>query len=219
MAMEGASDHLPPVLAEVRPIAQGQLVSKGTTVARQGDPAAGLYVVRQGLLRYYRVTRDGLIRTLGYAGPADVFGLVEMVTGRRFAFNVRSEGNSELEFFPRTKLMPLIFQRPRLSVSLLVLLGEYTAGLIREVGEGMERIPPQHRLLEALKEMAELYGRPSPEGVVIEGLTVQDLADRTGLSRQWASRHLKGLVERGLVQHSRSRFIVSPQALRLNGQH
>jgi CRP/FNR family transcriptional regulator len=208
-----ATPRPPAVLDEIAAAADTLLVSPDVVVVRQGEAATGMYVVRRGRLRLSRLTRDGQVRTLGFPGPAYVFGLVELVSGRPFTLDVRTESETSLDFYPRSKLMPLIFATPRVAVGLLVLLGEHTADLMQEMTEGLERVPPERRLTDALAEMAQLRGHSTSAGLVIEGLTVQELAERVGCSRQWATRQLKKLVDQRLIRHSRSRFVVSSQLL------
>jgi hypothetical protein len=75
--------------------------------------------------------------------------------------------------------------------------------------------PLRNRLIHLLVELADRYGRPTPEGLLIDvRLSHQDLAGIVGSSRESVTLGLGELVAEGLLRRRGRRLVVvDPKAL------
>jgi CRP/FNR family transcriptional regulator, cyclic AMP receptor protein len=164
----------------------------GTTVVRQGEACAGLWVVESGALRASVLGADGRELTLDLLGPRDCVGEPDAAPA---PCTVRALKPSRLRPVTPSAAAPLLATRARRTVRL--------AGDLAwlDVPDRVER---------RLRDLAARFGRPVPGGVLVPiRLTQEDLAALAGTTRESANRALRGLVERGRIDvERRGRYIV-----------
>ncbi len=66
----------------------------------------------------------------------------------------------------------------------------------------------RERLAEVLIELAGRHGVRSPDGVLLEGLTHEELAALAGTAREVITRALRRFSEEGLVSTGRERVLI-----------
>jgi CRP-like cAMP-binding protein len=184
-----------------------------TTLFREGETAAGLFVVRSGLVRLLHFGADGKTAVVRMATPGTLLGLVASVTGEPYLFTAEAAEESRVELLPRRVFVRLLLEQPAFAVELLVRVSQDLADSQQRLCEATENSLPE-RLLRRLRELAAACGVPTPEGVLLDlRLTVQDLADSVGCSRQWASRLVGELESSGMIRRRGRRFVLSTAAL------
>jgi len=177
---------------------QTQFYSKDASIFRQEEPARGVFLVHQGWVKLYHLRPSGRSAIVNLVGRSGLVGLPEVVAGSLYQLNAVALEKCVLEFFPRHTFVAFLLQHPQVAVELLIRASEEIGRLTAILCESTERLSPSKRLLHALEELWN-HEEGGPSGEAPFHLTVQDLADRIGCSRQWTSKLLKELAEKGLI--------------------
>lgn len=102
-----AISELAPALEQMGNIVVSQ---RGTILFQQGQPASGVYVVRQGKLRLSRLCSDGHRRSRT-VGPGHVIGLLATVSDQPYLKTAEALEDCELASVERSRLMGLLDRR------------------------------------------------------------------------------------------------------------
>ena len=179
-----------PLLWEFLRLAENRLYSPGLEVVRQGEEAHGIFNLRSGAVR------------LLHLEPMP------------YPFTAETVLESTVEYVPRRRFVPFLLDHPRVAVELLIWLSQEFEDLQQSLYEIAARPQLGIRLLEHLRELGRVCGRPTAEGLELERrFTVQDLADGLGCSRQWVSKLLGDLEHQGLIRRRERRIVLTGAAL------
>jgi CRP/FNR family transcriptional regulator len=181
-------------------LAQVRVYSADVIFIHQGDEDAGVFVVRSGLVKLFYNTPGGKIITAGVYGPGTIIGLKEVLLESAYELNAVALKQTEVEYIQRPDFTVILQNNPRLAIALLTKLSleaqETAAQLLAVSGA----LPLAARLMHKLEQLASICSHPTSGGIKIDlPLTVQELADMLGCSRQWASKLLKDLEEVGMI--------------------
>lgn len=192
--------------------------SRGVTIFRQGEEADGLFIIRSGSVKLYNLTPAGKTTILGIAGPGAVLGLTEIITGSQYEVSADVLERSELEHVARGKFTPFLRAHPMVSVWLLKAVCYELQKSLAELCRTTSRIAVRERLLHTLVDLSVTCGQTTADGIKLKlSVTIQDLADRVGCSRQWTSRILSEMEKQGLINRKAGWITVTPLALNESG--
>jgi len=182
---------------------------------RQGERPSGLFIVRSGVVRLHHDDPDGHSLVLGLVGPAGLLGLSEVVTGGPSMVTVRTLQHTRAEVVPRSELVRFLMEFPETTIPLLVKSSEEMQRLREELLAALHSRPLPERLLNRLRTLADACGVPTEQGDVLIDLplTVSDVGESVGCSRQWASRLLGEAEEEGLIERRDGRIVLTASAL------
>lgn len=197
-----------------RALARIHHYGRGMTVVRQGERAGGVFIIRSGLVRMFCATRSGRMRTVRMATASGILGLMESISGATHGLSVKTLAPTELEYIARARLVGFLLEHPQLAVELLKHISKEFKQLQSELCATTDDMRLSERLLNRCKELAGTHGEPVAEGVLLKlPLTVQDLADNLGCSRQWASKLLADIENEGLIKRRGRCIVVTHTAL------
>lgn len=181
--------------------AQFRIYGRGVSVFRQGDDPLGLFLMCTGWMKLVYLAPHGKAATVALAGPGTLVGLREVLTNDPYDVSAEVIETTELAYLRRVEFLRLVEQQPQVSLAMLVAVSRVNGGLLAELCENVAKLPSMDRLLHVLQNLARRAGRAGRQGTTISlPLTVQDLADRIGCSRQWTSRLLASLEDQGLIR-------------------
>ena len=185
----------------------GVRLSEGTTVFRQGDPGASMYVIRAGKVRVLKESH-GRQRVVTTLGPGDFFGEMAVVTGQPRSATAEVVEEAELLKVPADKLQEMIAGT-----------GEIAIRLIRHLAERLEQA---NRFIDLLLEdditarvILELQDViQGSKSSVAPDLTDEDLALKLGVDKTDVRVALRRLTRVGALEVS-SGFVLIKDAVRL----
>ena len=183
---------------------------KGEPVFHCGDPAAGLFTVRSGLVRLVHLTEEGREVTVRLAGPGDVLEPHVLGQHARHSADARCVTEAALDYTPQGVLLRGSDRR-----SLLDLL----ARLERQLASAETRVtlmtcPTETRVLWLFGWLAPRFGvarRDGPGTGWTElglHLTHEDVAALVNATRVTVTCAFAQLREAGVLQGSRGRYLV-----------
>ena len=168
----------------------------GAVPVRQGEATGGPWVVESGALRESIVTPEGRELTVRILGPGDVVGEPD---GSPPTTTVRTIRPTSLRVVSAAGASALLAERARHATLLAADLAWSNVS---------------HRLERRLGELADRFGCPTDDGVLILlPLTHDDLASLTGATRESVTRTLATLSKRGRIRVAgRGRFVVRTES-------
>lgn len=201
------------VLERLKAIQQRCTQGMGTTLYRQGDPARGVFVIRRGWVKLFHSSPEGNTVTIGLGGPGAILGLTAVLDHNHHTVTAQAVEESHFEFLPKDPFLALLDGHPEVAAILLTQVSRERRQLLVELCEIAERVPAIDRLLHTLRNLAAACGSDREAGTRIGlPLTVQDLADRIGCSRQWTSKLLGELEKKQLIRRQGAFVLLRPQA-------
>ena len=164
----------------------------------EGEPCQGLYIVREGSVKIYKLSPEGREQILSYIKPGDTFNEVAVFDGGPNPANVAAAETTSLWIVPRAAIVELIQRNPQVALAVIQNLGARLRHLVGLV-EDLSLRQVSARLAKLLLETATSGER---------ALTQQEMAARLGTVREMIGRSLKLLEARGLIELERGKIVI-----------
>jgi CRP/FNR family transcriptional regulator len=171
---------------------------KDKVVFLEGEPCQGLYIVREGSVKIFKLSAEGREQILSYVRPGDSFNEVAVFDGGPNPANVTAAEATILWIVPRSEIVDLIKKNPQVALAIIQNLGARLRHLVGLV-EDLSLRQVTARLAKLLLEMATAGEH---------ALTQQEMAARLGTVREMIGRSLRQLESRGLVKTERGRIVI-----------
>ncbi len=173
---------------------------KGEYLYRQGTFDTEFFFILRGRIQIFTGREDGTEFVLEVMGQWAICGEGAAFDGQpRFSSAVAQE-ETEVIVFDASDIGKAFQLIPDFALALL----KITSMKQRVLGiraQYLASANPESRISELLRRLAELYGRPQDEGVLIDiSLTHDQIAAMTGTSRVTITRILKKLREENVIQ-------------------
>lgn len=172
---------------------------KDEIIVRPGEDPGFLYMITNGFVSSYTITKYGETNVLIINKPGDVFPLSAAV-GHRLPTTYR-EARSEVVAVKvsRTEFLKATEADHGLKEAVMSELVELT-NMYEERIKELEFRSARERIMARLYMLAERYGKQTSEGVALElPHTHQDFADALNMSRETASRELEYLTRHHIL--------------------
>ena len=170
-------------------------------VFHEGTPAAGLYVVCQGIVKLYRSDRFGRDFIIDVATPGAILGELSLDDDETYSSSAEALTEAQLAFLPRERLVHFIERHPDVAVRLIATLSKALAGARRKAGElALKRADA--RLADLLLRLAEESRRAGPTTGPTRVRLVysrRELAEMIGVSTETAIRLLAKLKRNRMI--------------------
>lgn len=184
----------PQELAELAAICQVKRLSRGETLFFQGDPAHGLYLLLEGLIRIYKASPDGKEFTLHQIRPGEMFAEAAIFRGDGYPANSAALKDSTVALLPKEPFLALLMRSPQVTVKMMGGLSSF----LREFNRTIENLSLKDvpaRLASFLLAEYEKTGRTT----IHLATTKAELANQLGTVGETLSRNLRKCREHGLI--------------------
>lgn len=171
---------------------------KDKIVFLEGEPCEGLYIVRAGSVKIYKLSPEGREQILSYIKPGDSFNEVAVFDGGPNPANVVAAEATTLWIVPRPAIVDLIEKHPAVALAVIQNLGarlRHLVGLVEDLS-----------LRQVNARLAKLLLETATSGE--HALTQQEMAARLGTVREMIGRSLRQLETRGLIKTERGRIVI-----------
>lgn len=201
-------------LARLEGVSRQKAFPKGTSVYLPSDAAQGVLLVADGRIRLSSLTPDGKQAILAFVEPGELFGELALLDAGTREEYAEAVVNSTVILLPGDVLQDLLLESPAFSLGITRLIGLRRRRVERRLKSLLFR-STRERLGSLLLELVEQYGRPVPEGILIDlKLSHQDLASIIGATRESVTLLLGEMHAEGQVQAGRQRVVVrSPERM------
>lgn len=185
-----------------------QRFSPREAIVVAGEACKGLYFIRSGTVRVYRMGPDGREQALRLASKGDTFGEVPVFDGGTMPAHVEAIKECVVLLVPLRVLQNVVRRHPEVSIALLELFSRRIRMFV-ELVEQLSLQTVEARLARYLFQLARIEGvEQDGEIVVSRDLTVQDLSTLLGSVREVVARQLHALQEDGVIRVERKRIAI-----------
>ncbi|WP_347488524.1 Crp/Fnr family transcriptional regulator [Desulfoscipio sp. XC116] len=189
-------------------LAGKKVYRKNEIIFRDGEIAHTIYLIKYGRIRLFKVSESGKEITLDILKEDDIFG--ENTFFEENACHSMNAQAMEDTFICscNKEHFAILLQNPQTALKIIQLLGgklnNYTA---KVAGIAFQDV--KGRISAMLLRLAGEYGKPSPEGTVIDiNLTHQDTASLVSASRVMVTNVLGDLKQDGAITTKGHQFIL-----------
>ncbi len=201
-------DLLPDDLVWLEQSTRMTTAPRGRVIYHQEDRAEGLFLLKKGRVRLYRLSPSGKKLELAVLEPGTFFGEMPLLGEHMRNATAEAIEDCTLCVLGRADIERLILRRPHVALRMLDVLGRRLAEAEARLEDLAYRSVPA-RLASVLVRLAE-----RSDGV-IEGMTHQELGDMVGAYRETVTKVLDELQAAGLVELGRKHIrIRDPAALK-----
>lgn len=164
----------------------------------EDEPCQGLYIVREGSVKVYKLSAEGREQVLTTIGANASFNEVAVFDGGANPANVAALEPTKIWILPRALIIDLIERRSDVALAVIQNLGMRLRRMVSLV-EDLSLRQVSARLAKLLLETAASQER---------ALTQQEMAARLGTVREMIGRSLRQLETRGLIKIERGKIVI-----------
>lgn len=170
---------------------------RGDTLARQGEPVPGLFIVAYGLVKLALRGPENDERVLRLVSAGQTFGESAALLGRACGYEALALVDAKLVVIPPVAIFSLLDREPRFGRSLVKMLAERMFELLAEV----ESVTMQRSAQRLASYLGSLVEPPNGDGLCTVRLPVTKtlVAARLGVKKETLSRLLRQLAAEGVI--------------------
>jgi len=184
-----------------------QQYAKGEIIFREGSFPSGIFFIRKGKIKKYKLDNKGNEQILYVANTGELIGYHALLSEERYPDSASALEESLVAFIPKEDFLEALSTSKVLSQRLLKLLSHEFTVFANSVALFAQR-SVKERLATQLIVMREKYKENYQPGMAVEiNLSRDDLASMVGTARENVVRILKELKEEGSIK-TRGRKIV-----------
>lgn len=188
--------------------ARTRTYSRGQLIFYEGDLAASLFVMVEGLVKVFVTSDQGDAMTLVTLRPPDMFGELSLLDGGPRSASAEAVETTTVLELGRDTFFDILHENPQLAEVLLRTMGTALRRLT-ETAADLVFLDLHGRVAKLLVAMADERGVESPHGIELDlHLTQTDLASMVGGSRQSVNQILRSFERRGYLDVEGRKMIV-----------
>jgi CRP-like cAMP-binding protein len=181
------------LLDEILRLCAERTYRKGETVFREGEKAAGFFVVWRGALKVFKVGERGREQILEIEGPGRTVAELPLFDGLPYPASCAALEDTMVLAMPAATFHRLVEANPGLARAVIASLSERLRAMVSLVEEISLR-DVRERLAKHFLDLA------GDEDEVELPLTNQDIASRIGTVREIVSRTMSRMGQEGVIR-------------------
>jgi CRP/FNR family cyclic AMP-dependent transcriptional regulator len=190
------SDDAEALLTQMSPVR----MERGDILFREGQSGDSLYVIGEGKIKLGRSSSDGRENLVAILGPGEMFGELSLFDPGPRTMTATAVAETQLMALGNDSLTGLLTGRPEVAKALLAALAQRLRRTNEHLADLVFTDVPG-RVAKALLDLAERFGRPVDNGVMVShDLTQEELAQLVGASRETVNKALADFAGRGWLK-------------------
>lgn len=188
---------------------------KREIIFREGDEAGTVYLIHSGLVKTFKTDEAGREQIVSILREGEMFPHTGLFSGRPYPASAETIVPSKLLALPVRPFEYFLEQHAAVALKIMHAMSEKIIELQGRLQEA-SGLDARDRGLRFLAYLAKQYGEQRGGVIHIRlPLTHQEIASAIGTSRETVSRMLNRLKKAGILESSRSGFVIrDAQALR-----
>lgn len=192
----------------VAELGQRRSLRRRSIIYNQGDPPGRTYILEKGMVRTFRISRDGHQFTIGFWRENDIIGGPDVFSTAPRWLSAETVTECDLLGFSERDLDLAIAELPRFAHNLIAALS-FKSRWVMNTGDALGTASVEQRVAHVILLQAEVHGSVTGEGSrVLTHMSHRDIATLVGASRQWVTQTLSALEHRGLIRTGHRRITV-----------
>ncbi|MBA2939631.1 Crp/Fnr family transcriptional regulator [Paenibacillus sp. CGMCC 1.16610] len=193
---------------QMTPMTHFSAIPKGTIVQTPDSNRDGLFFIKTGKLRVYKINLEGKQYTAAILGAGNMFGEIDAFSlGTRDGY-IETLEETLLCSVHKDQFEQFLLQRPELVLRFL----KEVSKKLNEASELLERLAlgtVHERVLYLLLRLSSQFGIPEEHFVKIDlPLTHMELAHMIGATRESVTNSLNELSKQGIIRSGRKKILV-----------
>jgi len=187
-------------LEKISRLGKKRFFAKDSVIFLEQESGSALFVIAKGKVKVSRVSDDGREIILTILRESDFFGEMAIIDGFARSANVTAMEDSELFIIQRTDFMNLLYERPEVSIALLLELTKRLRAADVKI-KSLSLKDAEGKVATVILQLADDMGKIRQGLVEIEKIPLQqDLANMAGTSRETISRTLHSFSKKNLIE-------------------
>jgi CRP/FNR family transcriptional regulator len=189
---------------------QRQLLNfkKGEVILRPSDGIKSIFLLKNGLVRQFSVSKDGEELTVHIFKPGSYFPLMLALAGHGNKYYFEATSDTDVIKSPLDEVLSFVKKDGDVLFDLATRFAKGIVGLAERLEE-LTTGSIHYRLCSLLVYLAQRMGKQSKNGIEIEmELGHKDIAAWIGTTRETTSRQLEQLAKKKLISFKRGRVTV-----------
>lgn len=188
---------------------KNQKFRKGEILIRADDDPAGIFYLKEGVVKRYSISHNGEELVLNIYRPISFFPMSWAVNGTTSPHYYEAMTAVEVWRAPKDDVNAFIKANPEVALDLLSRIYRGLEGYMMRM-EYLMVGDAQSRLITELLIYTRRFGEKSGEKIIIKlKLTEKDIASQTGISRETVSRELQKLTKKGLISFKNNQLTIN----------
>jgi CRP-like cAMP-binding protein len=185
-----------------------QTYKKGEILFREGAFASGIFFIKAGKVKKYKVDKEGREQIIYVANTGELVGYHALLSEERYADSASVLEQSLIAFIPREDFLEVLEHSRILSQKLLKTLSHEFTVFSNNVAFMAQRTV-RERFAMQLVLMREKYKENFTPGNIVEiNLSRDDLASLVGTARENIVRILKDFKQEGILETKGRKIII-----------
>ncbi|WP_254659558.1 Crp/Fnr family transcriptional regulator [Mucilaginibacter sp. PPCGB 2223] len=172
---------------------------KGDMIFREGTVPSGIYLIRSGKVKKYKVNNLSKEQIIYVAGPGELIGYHAVLSEERYPDSAATIEDSLLSFIPKEDFTAILQRSPVFTARLLKALSHEFTVLTNSISVIAQRTAAE-RLAIALIVLREKYKEGSADQDIVLNISRMDLANMAGIAEENVIRLLKEFKAEGIIE-------------------
>ena len=188
--------------------AQSSVLEARRELFHKGDVAAEVYIVVHGRLKAFATSPEGNDVVFSILGPGDMIGEIALLGETERTATIVAIDACQLLAIGRPEFRAFLESHPGAAIALLQVLARRIARL-SELVEDTQFLNLPVRLAKKILELAESYGKQTPDGLRVElRLSQEEWGDLVGATRESVNKQLRTWTKEGYLSVEDRRVII-----------
>ncbi len=181
---------------------------KGDVIFREGSVPAGIFLIRSGKVKKYKVDSLAKEQIIYVANQEELIGYHAVLSGERYPDSAAAIEDCLISFIPKEDFISVLHRSPAFTQRLLKALSHEFTVLTNSISVIAQRSAPE-RLAIALIVLREKYKEEgSAEREIVLNISRTDLANMVGIAQENVIRLLKEFKEEGIVETDGRKILI-----------
>jgi CRP-like cAMP-binding protein len=181
---------------------------KGDVIFREGSVPAGIFLIRSGKVKKYKVDSLAKEQIIYVANQEELIGYHAVLSGERYPDSAAAIEDCLISFIPKEDFISVLHRSPAFTQRLLKALSHEFTVLTNSISVIAQRSAPE-RLAIALIVLREKYKEEgSTEREIVLNISRTDLANMVGIAQENVIRLLKEFKEEGIVETDGRKILI-----------
>ncbi len=199
-------------LERIAAFVEARSASRGDYLFREGDPARGFFVIRQGAVNVHRVGADGMEKTIHVFRQGQSFAEGALAGDGGYPASARAEEDCELLFVPRAEFLVLLRSQADLALRMIGSMSQHLRLLVNAL-EDLQGKDVETRLINWLLKRCPPPRTAAPVEIALD-VTKSVLAAELSTRSETLSRALARLRDAGQIEVAGKRIrVLAPDRL------
>lgn len=195
-------------LEKIHSISIFRKYGKGRIIIMEGEPGEAFFYIRSGLIKIYKVSKDGREHILHILNEGHIFAEVTLFNRTVYPATAEVIEDSEIGIIKNADLEKVIMENPESALQLIKYLNKRLVEAHMKI-RNLALYDTYGRTAQALAKLAEDYGKRTSKGIELDlAISRQELANIVGTTRETVIRVLAALKKEHSVDIDRNSITI-----------